>query len=155
MTGTEKPNSWLKAVRQPNVVVKCKTFNVPSAVGAQSITVQMKSHIRLNSLSLDSTILPVLIRTSKTTSPKFGVENGKTHTNQKKSPFVQEQVETSPRSALTLWAGTLASKLNLNFSFASVASEKTSSNRSRAGACHAPVFKPVCPGCSFKLAFVG
>lgn len=60
-----KSNSWLKSVSHPNDVGKCKLFHVPCAGGADCSTMQMKSHIRLNSISLDVTILPFFIWNSE------------------------------------------------------------------------------------------
>lgn len=60
-----KSKSWLKAVSHPNDVGKCKILNIPCAGGADCSTVQMKSHIRLNSISLDVTILPFFVWNSE------------------------------------------------------------------------------------------
>lgn len=60
-----KSNSWLKSASHPNDVGECKLFHVPCAGGADCSTMQMKSHIRLNSISLDVTILPFFIWNSE------------------------------------------------------------------------------------------
>lgn len=57
--------SRLKAVTHSNDVVKCKTLIIPCAGGTDRRTMQMKSHIRLNSIFLDVTILPFLCRNSE------------------------------------------------------------------------------------------
>lgn len=93
--------SRLRAVTHSNDVVKCKTLIIPCAGGTDRRTMQMKSHIRLNSIFLDVTILPFLCRNSECVLQSKSATGNKIEKSFSAEPQSRSGY-TAPRSALTL-----------------------------------------------------